>query len=143
MRPRALETQVPVVPHWAGIYNKPADIASRSFDPKNPCYLPNDTNFLKFCNSNFPLPHNCSWQLHEVPPEPLSRLISTLCGERLDLRKWTYKLASETGGFGASTVLTMATRTLTWPASPSTPDPTSWWLSLPESVQGNLGVANR
>jgi hypothetical protein len=143
MRAQTLETQVPVVPHWQGINNKPADIASRSFDPKNSCYSPNDTNFVKFSNSNNPLPQNCSWLLHEVPPGPLSKLISTLRGGRLGLRQWTYPLASATGGSGASTAPTMATRTLTWPASPSTPDPRLWWLSLLESVQDNLGVANR
>jgi hypothetical protein len=78
MRACTLECQVPSVPHWAGIHNKPADIASRSFDPSNVSYSPAATHFLSIFNAAFPLPQTSSWLLREVPPAPLSKLISTL-----------------------------------------------------------------
>lgn len=143
MRARTLQCQVPQVPHWAGIHNIPADIASRSFDPSNAAYSPADTNFLHIFNSSFPLPQKLSWKLHEVPQAPLSKLISTLRGERLEMQQWTYPLGSKTGSSGPPTATTMATQTLIWPTLPATPERTCWWHSLPASVQASLGVATK
>jgi ribonuclease HI len=81
MRARTLETQVPTVPHWAGKDNRPADAASRSFDPTNSHCAFNDTHFLHLFNSCFPLPQAVSWQLLPLPLIPLSQLISTLGGQ--------------------------------------------------------------
>jgi hypothetical protein len=137
MRAHKVESQVPVVPHWTGINNRPADVASSSFDPSNSCFLPSATNFLSIFNSRFPLPQKHSWQLLGVPPEPLSKLISMLRGEILELRQWMYPPESRTGSSGRPTATAMANRTVTWPPSPATPNPNSWWLLLPESVQGS------
>jgi hypothetical protein len=80
MQARTLESQVPTVPHWAGKNNRPADAASRSFNPKDPHFSPDDTNFLTLFASSFPLPQDGCWLLRHVPPTPLSKLILTLGG---------------------------------------------------------------
>jgi hypothetical protein len=54
MRVRTVEAPVPDAPHWGGDHNKPAKVASRSFDPRNPNFSPDDANFLYIFNSSFP-----------------------------------------------------------------------------------------
>jgi ribonuclease HI len=68
MRAWTLEGQVPLVHHWAGKNIRPADAASRSFDPANPHFLTDDTNFLDLFHCSFPLPQNAYWQLLPGPP---------------------------------------------------------------------------
>jgi hypothetical protein len=97
MRARTLESQVPTVPHWAGKNNRPADAASWSFDPKDPHFSPDDTDFLTLFHASFPLSQDACWLLRPVAPIPLSRLISTLDGQRLPMRQWTYQPDYGTG----------------------------------------------
>jgi hypothetical protein len=141
MRARSLESQVPTVLHWAGKNNRPADAASRSFDPKDPHFSPNDTDFLTLFHASFPLSQDACWLLRPVPPTPLSRLISTLDGQRLPMRQWTYQPDYGTGATGRHIVPTKVTPTPTsLTAAPLSAVP-CWWDLLPDIVQVTLAAA--
>jgi hypothetical protein len=139
MRARTLESQVPMVPHWAGKNNHPADAASRSFDTKNPHFSMHDTNFLTLFHSSFPLPQDVCWLLLPVPPTPLSKLISTLDGLRLPMQQWTYQPDCGTGTTGRHIVKTKVTPIPTCrTAAPSSAVPC--WSDLLRT--GDLGRGN-
>jgi hypothetical protein len=141
MRARTLETQVPIVPHWAGKDNRPADAASRSFDPNDTHFALDNTHFLKLFHSSFPLPQDVCWQLQPIPPTPLSQLISTLGGQRLPLQQWTYLPGFETGECGQPTVPNKGSLTPTSRTAPPLSAVPSWWGSLPDTVQAALAAA--
>jgi hypothetical protein len=142
IRARTAESQVPVVPHWAGKLNRPADAASRSFDPNDSHYAVDDSHFLNIFTRSFPLPQPGSWQLRVIPP-PLSQLISTLGGLRLPLRQWMYPPASATGACGNPTVAYRATPTHTSPHATQLTTAPCWWDSLPDIVRVSLAEATR
>jgi hypothetical protein len=143
MRARTLETQVPTVPHWAGKDNRPADAASRSYDPTNPHFSHDDAMFLTLFTLSFLLPQSASWQLQQVPQVPLSRLILTLAGQRLPLQLWTYQPVFEIGAFGQPTAPNKECQTRTWEVSPPLSSAPSWWASLPDIVQEALAKATK
>jgi hypothetical protein len=87
MRARTLETQVLIVPHWAGKDNRPADAASRSFDPNDTHFALDDTHFLKLFNSSFPFPQDVYWQLQPTCPES-NRARRTIQFRRMDTSFW-------------------------------------------------------
>ena len=143
MRARTLESQVPMVPHWAGKNNRPADFAPRSFDPHDKGFSPDPALFLSFFNSAFPLPQKTSWRLQQIPPGPLSLLMLTLAGKRLPLQQWTYPPAYETGDCGRPTAETKVSLThSSQPATTSSAAP-SWWALLPDTVQESLAEATK
>jgi hypothetical protein len=143
MRARSLETQVPVVPHWAGKDNRPADAASHSFDMSDKHYSLDDAHFLTLFSLSFPLPQLVSWRLRPIPPDPLSQLISTLGGQRLPLRQWTYPPGCETGAGGNPTASDRDTGTHTSRHAHPMKEAPSWWGSLPVVVQAALAEGTR
>jgi hypothetical protein len=109
MRQRVTRSAPPTVYHVAGINNILADVASRPikglashFHLMEQSPLCPET-FLTFFNSAYPLPQKQPW--HSVQPNSglWSNVISTLRGQRLDLRQWTGKLAESPGPTGPST----------------------------------------
>jgi hypothetical protein len=61
MQVRTLESQVPLVPHWAGKDNWPADAALCLFDPVDAHFAIDNACFLNLFNLSFPLPQIASW----------------------------------------------------------------------------------
>jgi hypothetical protein len=103
----------------AGVDNKMADVASRSYHPKGPD-LTCDRAFLTHFNTLFPLPQQLSWKLVHPTPATTSLVISTLAGERLTLQRWMTPFAPPTGPTGLNFAQTHAEiRTSSTPQSPS------------------------
>jgi hypothetical protein len=108
MGQRVTRSAPPMVYHVAGINNILADVASRPikglashFHLMEQSPLCPET-FLTFFNSAYPLPQKQPW--HSVQPNSglWSNMISTLCGQQLDLRQWMGKLAKSPGPTGLS-----------------------------------------
>jgi hypothetical protein len=67
----------------AGVNNNMADIASRAFK-KGKFFEAND-NLLQYFNTHFPLQQKVSWQQFQLPKEWISRVMSCLRGEQLQM----------------------------------------------------------
>jgi hypothetical protein len=81
MRQRATHAAPPAIAHVAGNANTLADVAS--------CALPSVSHpsaFLPYFNTHFPLPQALSWRHVHLPSALCSYMISTLCGQQLELR---------------------------------------------------------
>jgi hypothetical protein len=111
MRQRVTRSAPPTVYHVAGIRNILADVASRPLKHVA-CHfhlfdtLPNmlcPQTFLTIFNARYPLPQKQPWRSVQPSSVLLSNVISTLRGQRLELRQWTGKLANSPGSTGLDT----------------------------------------
>jgi hypothetical protein len=95
MRQRATHAAPPAIYHVAGDQNTLADVASRALP-----IVSHPSAFLPHFNTRFPLPQSPSWQ-HVHPSSDLcSNVISTLRGQRLELRRWMTRTGQNTGKIG-------------------------------------------
>ena len=76
-----------------------ADCASRSFNAASG-YLFDDDELLTHFNAIYPLPQNRSWKIVTPRQEDISKVLSTLRGERLTMAQWTSRAARSTGKTG-------------------------------------------
>ena len=83
----------------SGDANKMADVASRSFNADSG-YLFSNTQLLSYFSSHFPLPQNRSWKVVTLLPEDISKVVSTLRGQRLTMAQWTSHDAGSIGAIG-------------------------------------------
>ena len=113
MRARSREMCLPEAFSIEGDKNAMADCASRSFNADSG-YLFDDDQLLTHFNANFPLPQNRSWRIVTPRPEDISKVLSTLRGERLTMAQWTSQGERNTGKTGAaSPAVGMSLPTLT------------------------------
>ena len=101
MRARSREMCLPEAFSIEGDKNAMADCASRSFNADSG-YLFDDDQLLTHFNANFPLPQNRSWRIVTPRPEDISKVLSTLRGERLTMAQWTSQGEGNTGKTGAA-----------------------------------------
>lgn len=99
MRARDRRMCLPEAFSVEGEENKMADVASRSFNSSSG-YVFSDAELLTHFNANFPLPQNRSWKVVTLLPEDISKVVSTLRGERLTMAQWTSHAAGSTGTTG-------------------------------------------
>jgi hypothetical protein len=94
-----------------------ADITSRAF--KNGDFFEAHADLVTYFNLHFPLPQKLSWREFKVPTKWVSRVISCLRGEQLQMESLLKlpKLGKSVGSIGQSTA-TSATRI---PISTSSP----------------------
>jgi hypothetical protein len=97
MRQRVTRAAPPEIYHVAGSTNTLADVASREIPS-----LSHPSAFLSYFNSRFPLPQSPSWNLVTLDSALCSNVISTLRGQRLELRRWTIRNASKAGTIGSA-----------------------------------------
>lgn len=97
MQQRHLQCPPLCIVHLSGKHNPLADIPSRAIPS-----LPSESHFLPYFDALFPL-QNKSWQRVSPNAEMLSNVTLTLRGQRLQLRRWTPRLASQAGVGGHST----------------------------------------
>ena len=99
MRARNREMCLPEVFSIQGKKNDMADCASRSFNVDSG-YLFIDEQLLTHFNTHYPLPQNHSWRIVTPRREDISKVLSTLRGERLTMAQWTSHAGKSTGGTG-------------------------------------------
>ena len=78
-----------------GEENPMADAASRSL-------LVSDADLVAKFNQNYPLSQNRSWKLVTLPPEAISKVVSTLRGNKLTMAQWTSPVGRSTGNIGSA-----------------------------------------
>lgn len=100
MRARSRRMCLPEAVSIQGKQNDMADVASRSFSAASG-YMFSDAELLTHFNSHFPLPQNRSWRVVTLPPEDISKVVSTLRGQRLTMAQWTSRGGRSTGATGA------------------------------------------
>ena len=86
----------------AGEANAMADVTSRSFALRSG-FLLSDAALLSHFHKHFPLPQKRCWKIVTLPPEDISKVVSTLRGERLTMAQWMSPAAEPTGGTGRPT----------------------------------------
>ena len=101
MRARSRKMCLPEAFSIEGDKNAMADCASRSFNADSG-YLFDDDQLLTHFNANFPLPQNRSWRIVTPRPEDISKVLSTLRGERLTMAQWTSQGEGSTGKTGVA-----------------------------------------
>ena len=101
MRARSREMCLPEALSVEGEANEMADVASRSFNVASG-YLYTDAQLLTHFEQHFPLPQNRSWRVVTLSTEDVSKVISTLRGQRLTMAQWTSRGAKSTGNIGNS-----------------------------------------
>jgi hypothetical protein len=102
MRQRSTRAAPPEVYHVAGDTNTLADVASRRIKdvPSFPSFVSNPAAFLSYFTSRFPLPQSPSWNIVHPDSNHCSNVISTLRGQRLELRRWMIKSGPKVGTIG-------------------------------------------
>jgi hypothetical protein len=105
MRQRSTRAAPPELYHVAGDTNTLADVASRKIKdvPCFPSFASNPAAFLSYFNSRFLLPQSPSWQIVYPNSNHCSNVISTLRGQRLELRRWMTRNAPKVGRTGHAT----------------------------------------
>jgi hypothetical protein len=90
MRQRSTRAAPPEVYHVSGNTNTLADVASRRIPDITPfpSFASHPLAFLSYYNSRFPLPQSPSWTIVHPNSNHCSNVISTLRGQRLELRRW-------------------------------------------------------
>lgn len=71
-----------------GDANKMADVGSRSFSAESG-FLFSNAELLSYFSTHFSLPQNRSWRVVTLPPADISKVVSTLRGQRLTMAQWT------------------------------------------------------
>ena len=106
-----------MVAHIAGDDNKMADVASR-FKLDSSLYA-HSTSLLHYFNSHFP--QATSWQQFHLPSNLISRVISSLWGQRLTLELWRRlpKPGKSTGTTGLVTQMLSTSTLASEPVIPS------------------------
>ncbi|KAL7543039.1 hypothetical protein ACHAXR_012341 [Thalassiosira sp. AJA248-18] len=99
VRVRSREMCLPQTLSVPGEANEMADVSLRSFNA-NSGYLFNDDKLLTHFETHFPLPQNRSWKIVTLPPEDVSKVLSTLRGQRLTMAQWTSPGVGNTGKTG-------------------------------------------
>mmetsp|Transcript_15405 Transcript_15405/g.35256 ORF Transcript_15405/g.35256 Transcript_15405/m.35256 type:complete len:556 (-) Transcript_15405:1075-2742(-) len=95
----------PITPlHIPGRHNRISDIPSRSFGYKREWHFVNDSDFLTFFNSQFPLPHKQLWQMCRPSTKISSRICHSLLMPGSGTHDWRRlpTLATNIGGTGSS-----------------------------------------
>ena len=93
----------PLTPlHIPGVHNRIADIPSRSFGYKTEWHHKSDLDFLRFFNSQFPLPQQSYWHLFSIRNDVTSRVTSLLLQPHAEMHVWRRlpTLGKSTGGTG-------------------------------------------
>ena len=93
----------PLTPlHIPGVHNRIADIPSRSFGYKTEWHHKSDLDFLRFFNSQFPLPQQSYWHLFNIRNDVTSRVTSLLLQPHAEMHVWRRlpTLGKSTGGTG-------------------------------------------
>ncbi|KAL7523271.1 hypothetical protein ACHAXR_000103, partial [Thalassiosira sp. AJA248-18] len=98
-RARSREMCLPQTLSVPGKGNDMGDVSSRSFNAASG-YLFTDNELLTHFATNFPLPQNRSWKIVTLPPEDVSKVLSTLRGQRLTMAQWTSQDARSIGRTG-------------------------------------------
>ena len=62
-----------------------------------------DTKMLAHFQSHFPLLQNCSWRIVSLSQEDISKVVLTLCRNRLPMAQWMSHDGNCSGGNGAPT----------------------------------------
>jgi hypothetical protein len=112
----------------AGILNKMADVASRSFGPSSSTsstnFTSSDASFLHSFNSEFPLEQNASWRLFRLSTKLSSLVFSELRARPQNMDSWR-RLTRKGNAIGRPGP--NSARTVTWTPSSemSTPTPPS------------------
>jgi hypothetical protein len=130
MRQRTTRAAPPEIFHTEGERNVLADVASRVIANQ-----PNISNaaFLAHFNHRFPLPQSPSWTRVTPDFDLCSNVISTLRGQRLELRRWMTDSVRKVGMTGDATHLQ---QTPTRTSRPSTnPDARTCSLPLPPGFE--------
>ena len=83
LRQRARQASSLLPLHIAGEDNQMADITSRAF--KNGDFFEAHADLVTYLNLHFPLPQKLSWREFKVPTKWVSRVISCLRGEQLQM----------------------------------------------------------
>ena len=123
MLQRHTHSSPPCLVSIAGVDNILADVASRQIS------LPSDSQFLTYFSARFPFVH-AAWQQAYPLPTPLSNVISTLRGKRLDLPQWTQSLGLPAGAPGSNTP-PPSTLTHGSPIAPESSSNSSFWALPP------------
>ena len=101
IRARAMEMCLPSALSVPGASNDMADVASRSFRRESGAVMTDDELLSHFA-SHFPLPQSRSWRIVTLDRARISRVVSTLRGERLTMAQW---MSLGDGGSGSSGVV--------------------------------------
>ena len=99
MRARAREMGLPQALSVKGVKNEMADVASRSYCAASGFVL-SDATLLTHFDAHFPLPQNRSWRTVTLPPGDISKVFSTLRGERLTMAQWMKHGVEKSGKTG-------------------------------------------
>ena len=93
----------------AGIRNKLADIASRSYTNLVPSACRTDVGFLTYFNSKFPLLQNTNWHLLDISKKILSLVCSELLNKQPPMASWKRlpKRKSSIGTIGSNSATTI------------------------------------
>jgi hypothetical protein len=102
-RARAREMGLPQALSVQGVQNEMADVASRSFCAASGFVLSN-ASLLTHFDAHFPLPQNRSWKTVTLPQRDISKVFSTLRGERLTMAQWTSHGEERSGRTGSDSV---------------------------------------
>ena len=64
------------------------DIISRSFGSNLAWFCKNDTDLLKFFNTNLPLPNQASWTVFSPSETEIMKVILVLCMQHFEMGEW-------------------------------------------------------
>ena len=79
----------PLTPaHVAGVLNRMADVASRSFGYKKEWECKTNDEFLTLFDRLFPLPQQCSWQSFRLSSKIVTRITDALQMKQFDVLEW-------------------------------------------------------
>jgi hypothetical protein len=125
--------------HIAGENNQMADILLQAF--KNGIFFEAHADLVTYFNLHFPLPQKLSWREFKVPTKWVSRVISCLRGEQLQMESLLKlpKLGKSVGSIGQSTA-TSGTRI---PISTSSPPVNERCSSQPLPQGTDRGLRSR